>query len=114
MPDGSTRFTCKGKEIYHYMGCSTFSEYTVLAEISVAKISENAPLDKVCLLGCAIPTGLGAVLKVAQVKENSTIAIFGLGGIGLSAAMGARLAKAKRIIGVDINSEKFEIGQCSI
>jgi S-(hydroxymethyl)glutathione dehydrogenase/alcohol dehydrogenase len=107
MPDGTSRFSKNGKPIFHYMGTSTFSEYTVLPEIAVAKISKAAPLEKVCLLGCGITTGLGAVFQTAKVTPGSTVAVFGLGGIGLNVIQGARLAKASRIIGVDINEEKF-------
>ncbi|MCX4026759.1 S-(hydroxymethyl)glutathione dehydrogenase/class III alcohol dehydrogenase [Endozoicomonas sp. SM1973] len=111
MPDGTSRFSCNGKELYHYMGTSTFSEYTVVPEISVAKISNKAPLDKVCLLGCGITTGIGAVLNTAKVEPGSTVAVFGLGGIGLSVIQGAVLAKAERIIVVDINEDKFEMAK---
>ncbi len=111
MPDGTTRFTKDGKPIYHYMGTSTFAEHTVLPEISVARISPSAPLDKVCLLGCGIPTGIGAVLNTAKVEPESTVAIFGLGGVGLSAVQGAVLARASRIIVVDINEDKFEMAK---
>ncbi|MCH8058983.1 MAG: S-(hydroxymethyl)glutathione dehydrogenase/class III alcohol dehydrogenase [Proteobacteria bacterium] len=109
MPDGTSRFSSNGKTVYHYMGTSTFSEYTVLPEIAVAKISDKAPLEKVCLLGCGITTGIGAVLNTAKVEPGATVAIFGLGGVGLSAIQGATMAKAGRIIGVDINSDKFEL-----
>ena len=109
MPDGTTRFYKDGEPIYHYMGCSTFSEYTVLPEISLAKVNKNAPLEEVCLLGCGVTTGMGAVLKTAKVKKGETVAIFGLGGIGLSAIIGARMAGASRIIGIDINESKFEL-----
>ncbi len=108
MPDGTSRFSHKGQPIFHYMGTSTFSEYTVLPEISVAKISNKAPLEKVCLLGCGITTGIGAVLNTAKVTPGSTVAVFGLGGIGLSVIQGAVLAKAERIIAIDINEDKFE------
>lgn len=111
MPDGTTRFSYNGKPIYHYMGTSTFSEYTVLPEISVAKIDEKAPLDKVCLLGCGVTTGIGAVLNTAKVEEGSTVAVFGLGGIGLSVIQGAQMAKASKIIGIDINPSKFEMAK---
>lgn len=111
MPDGTTRFSYQGQPIYHYMGCSTFSEYTVLPEISLAKIPKEAPLEKVCLLGCGVTTGIGAVLNTAKVTEGSTVAIFGLGGIGLAAIIGATMAKASRIIAVDINPAKFEIAK---
>ena len=107
MPDGTTRFSLNGKPILHYMGTSTFSEYTVLPEISVAKINLRAPLDKVCLLGCGITTGSGAVLNSAKVTPGSTVAVFGLGGIGLSVVQGAVMAQAARIIAVDNNPEKF-------
>jgi len=108
MPDGTSRFTCKGKQIFHYMGCSTFSEYTVLPEIAVAKINPAAPLDKVCLLGCGITTGYGAVLNTAKVEAGASVAVFGLGGVGLGVIQGAIEAKAARIIGIDINTDKFE------
>jgi len=107
MPDGTSRFSARGKTILHYMGTSTFSEYTVLPEIALAKINPAAPLDKVCLLGCGVTTGIGAVLNTAKVSPGSTVAVFGLGGIGLSVIQGAVLAKAARIIAVDINEEKF-------
>ncbi|MDY7559367.1 S-(hydroxymethyl)glutathione dehydrogenase/class III alcohol dehydrogenase [Pseudomonas sp. 10B1] len=111
MPDGTSRFSYKGQTIFHYMGTSTFSEYTVLPEISVAKISKDAPLEKVCLLGCGVTTGIGAVINTAKVKPGDTVAIFGLGGIGLSALIGAVKAKAGRIIAIDINPEKFDIAK---
>ncbi len=109
MPDGTSRFSMDGKTIYHYMGTSTFSEYTVLPEISLARISQEAPLEKVCLLGCGITTGIGAVLNTAKVQPGDTVAIFGLGGVGLSAVQGAQMAKASRIIAIDINADKFEL-----
>lgn len=111
MPDGTTRFSKDGQPIYHYMGTSTFSEYTVLPEISLAKINKAAPLEKVCLLGCGVTTGMGAVMNTAKVKEGDTVAIFGLGGIGLSAVIGAVMAKASRIIAIDINESKFDIAR---
>lgn len=111
MPDGTSRFSVGGKELFHYMGTSTFSEYTVLPEIAVAKINKAAPLDKVCLLGCGITTGIGAVLNTAKVEPGSTVAVFGLGGIGLSVVQGAVLAKAERIICIDINEDKFEMAK---
>ena len=111
MPDGTTRFSYQGEPIYHYMGCSTFSEYTVLPEVSVAKIPKEAPLEKVCLLGCGVTTGIGAVLNTAKVEEGATVAIFGLGGIGLAAIIGAKMAKASRIIAIDINPGKFAIAE---
>jgi len=111
MPDGTTRFSVGGKTVFHYMGTSTFSEYTVLPEIAVAKINKTAPLEKVCLLGCGVTTGIGAVMNTAKVEPGATVAIFGLGGIGLSAIIGATMAKASRIIGIDINPSKFEIAR---
>jgi len=111
MPDGTSRFSYKGEPLYHYMGCSTFSEYTVLPEISLAKIPKEAPLDKVCLLGCGVTTGIGAVMNTAKVEEGATVAIFGLGGIGLAAIIGATMAKASRIIAIDINPGKFDIAR---
>lgn len=111
MPDGTSRFSKDGETIYHYMGCSTFSEYTVLPEISLAKVNKSAPLEEVCLLGCGVTTGMGAVLNTAKVQEGDTVAIFGLGGIGLSAIIGARMAGASRIIGIDINDSKFELAK---
>ncbi|MCE2593664.1 S-(hydroxymethyl)glutathione dehydrogenase/class III alcohol dehydrogenase [Motilimonas cestriensis] len=111
MPDGTTRFYKDGRPIFHYMGCSTFSEYTVLPEISLAKVSKKAPLEEVCLLGCGVTTGMGAVLNTAKVAPGDNVAIFGLGGIGLSAIIGAKMAGANRIIGVDINESKFELAK---
>ena len=111
MPDGTSRFSKDGKTIYHYMGCSTFSEFTVLPEISLAKVNKDAPLEEVCLLGCGVTTGMGAVLNTAKVEKGDTVAIFGLGGIGLSAVIGARMAGASRIIGVDINESKFDLAK---
>jgi S-(hydroxymethyl)glutathione dehydrogenase/alcohol dehydrogenase len=111
MPDFTSRFSLNGKPIYHFSGTSTFSEYTVMPEIAVAKINKAAPLDKVCLLGCGITTGIGAVLNTAKVEPGSTVAIFGLGGVGLSVIQGAVLANASRIIVVDINEDKFEMAK---
>ncbi|HEX7061150.1 MAG TPA: S-(hydroxymethyl)glutathione dehydrogenase/class III alcohol dehydrogenase [Woeseiaceae bacterium] len=111
MPDGTSRFSKNGKPIHHYMGTSTFSEYTVLPEIAVAKVSKQAPLEKVCLLGCGITTGIGAVLNTAKVEPGSTVAVFGLGGVGLSAVQGAAMAKAARIIAIDVNPDKFELAR---
>jgi len=111
MPDGTSRFSLNGKPIFHYMGTSTFSEYTVLPEIAVAKISKEAPLEKVCLLGCGITTGIGAVLNTANVQAGETVAVFGLGGVGLSAIQGAMIAKAGRIVAIDINEDKFELAK---
>ena len=111
MPDGTSRFSLNGETLYHYMGTSTFSEYSVMPEISVAKISPEAPLDKVCLLGCGITTGIGAVLNTAKVEAGATVAVFGLGGIGLSVVQGAVMAGASRILAVDLNDDKFEMAR---
>jgi S-(hydroxymethyl)glutathione dehydrogenase/alcohol dehydrogenase len=111
MPDGTTRFSKDGQPIYHYMGCSTFSEYTVLPEISLAKVNKDAPLEEVCLLGCGVTTGMGAVMNTAKVQEGDTVAIFGIGGIGLAAIIGATMAKASRIIAIDINVSKFDLAK---
>lgn len=108
LPDGTPRFSCKGQPVYHFMGCSTFSQYTVVADISVCKINSAAPLEKACLLGCGIPTGYGAAVKTAKVQAGSTCAVWGLGAVGLAAIMGCKASGAKRIIGVDINPAKFE------
>jgi S-(hydroxymethyl)glutathione dehydrogenase / alcohol dehydrogenase len=111
MPDGSSRFSIDGQPIFHYMGTSTFSEYTVLPEISLAKINPAAPLEKVCLLGCGITTGIGAVLNTAKVEPGASVAVFGLGGIGLSVVQGAVMAKAGRIIAIDRHPAKFEMAR---
>jgi len=111
MPDGTSRFSLKGKKLLHFMGTSTFSEYTVLPEIAVAVVNKEAPLEKVCLLGCGITTGIGAVLNTAKVEPGSTVAIFGLGGVGLSCIQGAKMAKAGRIIAIDINDDKEEMAR---
>jgi len=111
MPDGTSRLSCRGKKVHHYMGTSTFAEYSVVPEIALAKVREDAPLDKVCLLGCGVTTGIGAVLNTARVEPGSTVAIFGLGGVGLSAVQGAVLAGAERIIGVDPNPDKYELAR---
>jgi len=111
MPDGTSRFSLDGNTLYHYMGTSTFSEYSVMPEISVAKISSKAPLEKVCLLGCGITTGIGAVLNTAKVEPGSSVAVFGLGGIGLSVVQGAVMAGASRILAVDLNDDKFEMAR---
>jgi len=111
MPDSTTRFSKDGKPLYHYMGTSTFSEYTVVPEIALAKVNKEAPLEKVCLLGCGITTGIGAVLNTAKVEEGTTVVVFGLGGVGLSVVQGAVMAKAGRIIAVDINPDKFELAK---
>lgn len=111
MPDETSRFSKNGKSIYHYMGTSTFSEHTVLPEISLAKVNKEAPLEKVCLLGCGITTGIGAVLNTAKVEEGATVGVFGLGGIGLACIQGAVMANASRIVGIDINPSKFELAK---
>ncbi len=106
MPDHSSRFTLDGEPILHYMGCSTFSNYTVLPEIAVAKVREDAPFDKICYIGCGVTTGIGAVAFTMKVEAGSTVAVFGLGGIGLNVIQGARMVGATRIIGVDLNPAK--------
>ncbi|WP_417823356.1 S-(hydroxymethyl)glutathione dehydrogenase/class III alcohol dehydrogenase [Thalassospira lucentensis] len=111
MPDGTTRFSQNGKPIFHYMGCSTFSEYSVLPEISLAKINKTAPLEEVCLLGCGVTTGMGATTNAAKVQKGDSVAVFGLGGIGLSAIIGAQMAGAGRIVAIDINESKFELAK---
>jgi len=111
MPDGSSRFSQGGKMIHHYMGTSTFSNYTVLPEIAVAKIREDAPFDKVCYIGCGVTTGIGAVINTAKVEPGSKVVIFGLGGIGLNVIQGAKMVGADMIVGVDINSSKREIAE---
>eukprot|EP00250_Pteridium_aquilinum_P002576 c127_g1_i1 orf=270-1532(-) len=109
LSDKASRFSLNGAPIYHFMGTSTFSEYTVVHDVSVAKINSAAPMDKVCLLGCGIPTGLGAVLNTAKVEAGSTVAVFGLGTVGLAVCEGAKKAGARRIIGVDTNVSKYEL-----
>jgi len=111
MPDGTSRFSSGGRTLFHYMGTSTFSEFTVMPEIAVAKINSAAPLDKVCLLGCGITTGIGAVLNTAHVEPGASVAVFGLGGIGLSVIQGAVMAKAGRIIAIDVNPCKAEMAR---
>ena len=111
MPDGTSRLSHKGKPLLHYMGTSTFAECTVVPEIALAKIRPDAPLDKVCLLGCGITTGIGAVLNTAKVHPGATVAVFGLGGIGISVVQGAAMAGAARIIGVDLNPKKYELAR---
>jgi S-(hydroxymethyl)glutathione dehydrogenase/alcohol dehydrogenase len=106
MPDGTSRFSIDGQKIHHYMGCSTFSNYTVLPEIAVAKIREDAPFDKVCYIGCGVTTGIGAVINTARVEPGANVVVFGLGGIGLNVIQGARMAGANMIIGVDINPKR--------
>ncbi len=111
MPDGTSRFSRGGETILHYMGTSTFSNFTVLPEIAVAKIREDAPFDKVCYIGCGVTTGLGAVMNTAQVEPGSNVAVFGLGGIGLNVIQGARIAGADRIIGIDTNPGKRSLAE---
>ena len=111
MPDGTTRFSKNGKPIFHYMGCSTFAEYSVIPEIALAKVAQKAPLEKICLLGCGVTTGIGAALNTAKVEKGSTVAVFGLGGIGLSVIQGCKMAGAGRIIGIDINDAKWEMAK---
>ena len=111
MPDGTTRFSKNGKPIFHYMGCSTFAEYSVIPEIALAKVNSNAPLAKICLLGCGVTTGIGAALNTAKVEKGSTVAVFGLGGIGLSVIQGCKMAGAGRIIAIDINDAKWEMAK---
>lgn len=108
MPDGTSRFSYKGQPLYHYMGCSTFANHTVVPEIALAKIRKDAPFDKVCYIGCGVTTGLGAVLFTAEVEPNSTAIVFGLGGIGLNVVQGLRLVGARQIVGVDMNPAKEE------
>jgi len=111
MPDNTRRFSKNGSDIFHYMGCSTFSEYTVVPEIALARVNKQAPLEKICLLGCGITTGIGAVLNTAKVEAGASVAVFGLGGIGLSVIQGASMAKAGRIIAIDLNPAKFEMAK---
>ena len=111
MPDGTSRFSLDGKKLHHYMGCSTFANFTVLPEIALAKIREDAPFDKVCYIGCGVTTGIGAVLNTAKVERGATAIVFGLGGIGLNVIQGLRLAGADMIIGVDLNNDKKEWGE---
>jgi S-(hydroxymethyl)glutathione dehydrogenase/alcohol dehydrogenase len=111
MPDGTSRFSLNGKPLYHYMGTSTFANFTVLPEIAVAKIREDAPFDKVCYIGCGVTTGLGAVINTAKVEPGANVAVFGLGGIGLNVIQGARLVGANRIIGVDTNPSKRPLAE---
>ena len=111
MPDGSSRFSLGGETLFHYMGTSTFANYTVLPEIAVAKIRQDAPFDKVCYIGCGVTTGLGAVMNTAKVEPGSNVAVFGLGGIGLNVVQGARIAGADRIIGVDLNPGKRALSE---
>jgi S-(hydroxymethyl)glutathione dehydrogenase/alcohol dehydrogenase len=111
MPDGISRFSLGGEKIHHYMGCSTFSNYTVLPEIAVAKVREDAPFDKICYIGCGVTTGIGAVINTAKVEPGANVVVFGLGGIGLNVVQGARLAGASKIVGVDINPSRRRLAE---
>ena len=111
MPDGSSRFSYKGKPVLHYMGCSTFANYSVVPEIALAKIRKDAPFDKVCYIGCGVTTGIGAVINTAKVEPGSTVVVFGLGGIGLNVIQGARMVGAKQIVGVDLNNDRKALGE---
>lgn len=106
MPDNSRRFKCKGQELFHFMGTSAFSEYTVVSQHSLVAVNPNAPQDKTCLLGCGVTTGYGAAVKTAKVEEGSIVAVFGVGCVGLAVMEGARHCKAKRVIAIDINDAK--------
>ena len=111
MPDGSSRFSLNGKPLYHYMGCSTFANFTVLPEIAVAKIREDAPFEKVCYIGCGVTTGIGAVINTAKVEPGANVVVFGLGGIGLNVVQGARMAGAGMIVGVDVNPAREKLAR---
>ncbi|MGE0310237.1 MAG: S-(hydroxymethyl)glutathione dehydrogenase/class III alcohol dehydrogenase [Lautropia sp.] len=111
MPDGTSRFSIGGRKVHHYMGCSTFANYTVLPEIALAKIREDAPFDKVCYIGCGVTTGIGAVINTAKVKPGDNVVVFGLGGIGLNVVQGARLAGADMIVGVDLNDRRKPLAE---
>ena len=111
MPDGTSRFSLNGKPVYHYMGCSTFANYTVLPEIALAKIREDAPFDKVCYIGCGVTTGIGAVINTAKVEAGANVVVFGLGGIGLNVVQGARMVGANMIVGVDLNDQREALGR---
>src|SRR5215472_13838341 len=110
MPDGSSRFSIGGEKLYHYMGCSTFANHTVLPEIAVARVRDDAPFDKICYIGCGVTTGIGAVLFSAKVESGANVVVFGLGGIGLNVVQGARIAGADKIIGVDLNPAREALG----
>jgi S-(hydroxymethyl)glutathione dehydrogenase/alcohol dehydrogenase len=111
MPDGTSRFSINGKRIHHYMGCSTFANYTVVPEIAVAKIREDAPFDKVCYIGCGVTTGVGAVVNTAKVEAGANVVVFGLGGIGLNVVQGARMVGASKIIGLDVNPRRKALAE---
>src|SRR5271156_4498875 len=111
MPDGTSRFSYKGQPLFHYMGCSTFANHTVLPEIAVAKVRTDAPFDKICYVGCGVTTGLGAVIFTAKVEPGARVVVFGLGGIGLNVVQGARMAGATQIVGVDLNPAREALGK---
>src|SRR5215207_4079508 len=111
MPDGTSRFSYKGQMVHHYMGCSTFSNYTVLPEIALAKVRTDAPFDKICYIGCGVTTGIGAVINTAKVETGANVAVFGLGGIGLNVIQGARMVGADKIVGIDLNASKRPIAE---
>jgi S-(hydroxymethyl)glutathione dehydrogenase/alcohol dehydrogenase len=111
MPDGSSRFSIGNEKVHHYMGCSTFSNYTVLPEIALAKVREDAPFDKICYIGCGVTTGIGAVINTAKVEPGANVVVFGLGGIGLNVIQGAKMAGANKIIGVDLNPKRKALGE---
>ncbi len=111
MPDGTSRFTYKGQKVLHYMGCSTFANYTVLPEIALAKVRKDAPFDKICYIGCGVTTGVGAVINTAKVEPGSNVVVFGLGGIGLNVIQGAKLVGANKIVGVDLNPAREALGR---
>ncbi|MGZ5698405.1 MAG: zinc-binding dehydrogenase, partial [Usitatibacter sp.] len=106
MPDGSSRFSLNGEKVFHYMGCSTFANHTVLPEIALAKVREDAPFDKICYIGCGVTTGIGAVINTAKVQPGDNVVVFGLGGIGLNVVQGARMVGANMIVGVDLNPKR--------
>src|SRR5438045_2540221 len=111
MPDGTSRFSLDGKKLHHYMGCSTFANFTVLPEIAVAKIRDDAPFDKACYIGCGVTTGIGAVINTAKVEPGSRVVVFGLGGIGLNVIQGARMVGASQIVGIDLNPAKRALAE---
>src|SRR5919107_982772 len=111
MPDGTSRFRCDGETVFHYMGCSTFANFTVLPEIALAKVREDAPFDKICYIGCGVTTGIGAVINTAKVEPGANVVVFGLGGIGLNVVQGAKLAGANRIVGVDLNPQRKALAE---
>ena len=114
MPDGTSRFSLNGKPVFHYMGCSTFANYTVLPEIALAKIRDDAPFDKVCYIGCGVTTGIGAVINTAKVEAGANVVVFGLGGIGLNVVQGAKMVGANMIVGVDLNPKREALARGSV